>query len=212
MIDWYVEGESFSNCNCAYGCPCQFEDLPTHGHCRGFEALRIDRGHFGDTRLDGLKVALLYAWPGPVFEGGGELQAVIDARAEPDQRAALEQVLQGGETEEAATHWWVYRTMSDTLHPTLYLPIEIDLDIAARRAHVTIPGVIDGTGRPIKPPHSDGEHRVRIQIPGGIEFETAEIGSASTRSGPDSAIALDLSDSYGQFNQLRHSGRGVVHG
>ncbi len=25
-----------------------------------FEVLRIDRGHFGDIKLDGLKVAMLY--------------------------------------------------------------------------------------------------------------------------------------------------------
>lgn len=212
MIDWSIEGESFGNCNCAYGCPCQFEDLPTHGHCRGFEVLRIERGHFAETRLDGLLVALLYAWPGPIFEGRGELQAVIDERADADQRAALERVLHGGETAEAATHWWVFRAMSDVVHPTLYRPIELELDIDARRARATIPGVLTGEGRPIMPPHSDGEHRVRIQIPGGIEFETAEIGSATSRSGTDSAISLDLTDSYGQFNRLHHNGEGVVHG
>ncbi|MGR3627281.1 MAG: DUF1326 domain-containing protein [Limimaricola sp.] len=212
MIDWSVTGQSFGNCNCAYGCPCQFEDLPTHGHCRGFEALRIDKGHFGDTPLDGLCVALLYAWPGPIFEGGGELQAVIDEHAGPEQAAALDCVLHGGETDEAATHWWVFHAMSDRVHPTLFRPIEIDLDIAARRARLSIPGVLSAQGAPIRPPHSEGEHQVRIQIPGGIEFETAEIGSASSRSGPDAAIALDLSDSYGQFNELHHSGRGVVHG
>ncbi len=70
-------------------CPRQFEALPTHGDGRGFEVVRIDRGHFGDLRLDGLNVALPYAWPGPIFEGGGKLQVVVDARATPAQRKAL---------------------------------------------------------------------------------------------------------------------------
>ena len=78
-IDWYVEASSFGVCNCIYACPCQFEALPTNGNCRGFEAFRIDKGHFGKTALDGVKVALLYAWPGPVFEGKGEMQAIEDA-------------------------------------------------------------------------------------------------------------------------------------
>ena len=64
-VDWYVEGDSFGNCNCSYGCPCQFEALPTHGNCRGFEVLRIDKGHYGDVRLDGLKAAR--STPGPVI-------------------------------------------------------------------------------------------------------------------------------------------------
>ena len=72
-----------------------------------------------------------------------------------------------------------------------------------------IPGVLEASGRPIVSPATGEEHRVRIDIPNGIEFELAEIGSASTKaSGP---IALELEDTYGQFNILRHSGTGVVH-
>ena len=209
MVDWYVEGMSFGNCNCAYGCPCQFEALPTHGNCRGFEVLRIDNGHFGDVDLSGLKLAMFYAWPGPIFEGKGELQAVVDVRADEAQRKALITVLHGGETEEAATHWWVFNAMSDTIHETLFKPIDYTVDLDARSARVVIPGVLESTGRPIKPPHSDSEHRVRIQIPNGIEFEVAEIGSADSKTGDESAVRLDLKDSYGQFNRLRHSGRGV---
>jgi hypothetical protein len=62
QFDWYIEGGEFTNCNCDYACPCQFESRrPTHGDCRGFAAVRIDKGHFGDVALDGLGAALLYA-------------------------------------------------------------------------------------------------------------------------------------------------------
>ncbi len=207
-VDWYIEGKAFGNCNCNYGCPCQFEDLPTQGNCKGFEVLHIDKGHFGDVKLDGLRVALLYAWPGPIFEGNGAMQAIVDERADAKQREALIKVLHGEETEEAKTHWWVFRAMSSTVHPTLFNPIDYEVDIEARTARVSIPGVIESTGRPIKSPVSGDEHRVRIDIPGGIEFELAEIGSASTKA--NGAIKLDLDDSYGQFNILRHSATGVV--
>lgn len=197
-------------CNCIYACPCQFEALPTQGHCRGFEAVRIDRGRYGEVALDGLKVAMLYAWPGPVFKGGGELQLVIDERAEPRQREALERILCGEDTTEGATHWWVYRAMSDKVHPPLIKSIEFEVDVQARTARVAIPGVLESQGRPIKSPATGQEHRVRIDIPNGIEFEIAEIGSGSVSS--SAAIRLDIRDCYGQFNRLRHSGSGVVHG
>ena len=209
-VDWYVEGVSFGNCNCSYGCPCQFEARPTTGDCCGFEVFRIDKGYFGAVKLDGLKAALLYAWPGPVFEGKGEMQAVIDERANPEQRAALTKILHGEETTEGATHWWVYRAMSDKVNPPLFKPIDYEVDIEARTARVAIPGVLESIGTPIKSPATGQPHRVRIDIPNGIEFELAEIGSATTRS--SGAIKLDLKDSYGQFNKLRHSGSGVVHG
>ena len=208
-VDWYIEGRQFGNCNCNYGCPCQFEDLPTHGSCQGFETLQIEKGHFGDTDLAGLRCAVLYAWPGPIFEGKGQLQAIIDERADATQREALKTVLHGGETDEAATHWWVFHAMSETIHETLFKPIDLTLDIDERTAKVSIPGVLEASGQPIQAPHGGGEHRVRIDIPGGIEFELAEVGSASSKI--TGAIKLQLDDSYGQWNILRHGPSGVVH-
>ena len=207
-IDWYVEGIEFGSCNCTYACPCQFEALPTYGNCIGFEVLRIDRGHFGDVPLDGLKVALLYAWPGPIFEGKGEMQVILDEDMNERQRDALTRIVHGEDTDEGVTHWWVYRSMTETVHETLVKPIEFDVDIDARTARVAIGGVLESTGRPIESPATGQAHRVRIDIPNGIEFDRAEIGSATTSA--VAAIRLDLTDTYGQFNRLRHSGKGVV--
>jgi hypothetical protein len=207
--DWYIEGVEFGSCNCDYGCPCQFESRPTKGHCRGFEVLRIDKGHFGDVPLGGLRAALLYAWPGPIFEGNGEMQAVIDERADAAQRTALATVLHGGETNEGATHWWVFHAMSRTVHVPIFKPIEFEVNIEARTARVLIPGILESTGLPIRSPATGAEHRIRIDIPNGIEFELAEIGSATTKT-IAASIPLDLNDTYGQFNLLRHSGSGVV--
>jgi hypothetical protein len=208
-IDWLIEGKSFGNCNCDYGCPCQFESLPTHGACSGFEVFEIEKGHFGKVKLDGRRAAVIYSWPGPIFEGKGQMQIIIDERASPAQRDALNTILHGGETEEAANHWWVFSTMSDIHHPTLYNPISFEVDIDARKATASIPGVLQAEGRPIKSPATGPDHRVRIDIPNGIEFEIAEIGSGSATT--KGAVAFTLKDSYGQFNRLRQNGGGVIH-
>ena len=172
QVDWYIEGVEFSNCNCDYACPCQFESRrPTYGDCRGFAAVRIDKGHFGDVALDGLGAALLYAWPGPIYEGNGECQAIIDERADGQQRDALATVLYGGETNEGATHWWVYRMMSLTVHPQLFTHIE------RRKARIVISEVLESTAHPIRSHTTGAEHCVRITLPNGIELDLAEIGS-----------------------------------
>ena len=145
-----------------------------------------------------------------MFEGGGAMQAVIDELADEPQRKALLTILEGGETREAATHWWVYRAMSSTVHPPLFKPIHFDVDIENRRAKVSIPGVLESSGRPIVSPVTGDEHRVRIDLPNGIEFDIAEIASGSTRS--SGAVVLELDDSYGQFNRLHHTGAGLVRG
>jgi len=210
QVEWYIEGGEFSNCNCDYACPCQFESLlPTHGDCRGYAAIRIDKGHFGDAALDGLGAALLYAWPGPIYKGNGEIQAVIDERANEKQRDALITILYGGETNEGATHWWVYRKMSSTVHPPLFKHIEFDVNIEDRKARIMIPGILESTARSIISPATGAKHRVRISLPNGIEYELAEIGSGSTKT--MASIALDLNDTYFHFAVLRQSGKGVVH-
>ncbi len=209
FADWYVEGDAFGNCNCGYACPCQFEEVPTQGNCRGFEVLEVSKGHFGDTDLAGAKAALIYAWPGPIFEGGGEMQVIIDPSASDAQRSALEKVFHGEETEEMATHWFVFRAMCKTVHETLFLPIDFEMDMEERTAKVSIGDVLNSTGRPIEAPHGGGPHRVRIDIPRGIEFTLAEIGSASTKA--DAAITLDLNDSYGQWHLMKHGPSGVAH-
>jgi hypothetical protein len=208
MIDWRLEGVTFGNCNCDYSCPCQFEALPTHGNCQGFEVFQVDKGHFGDVQLDGLKAGLFYAWPGPIFEGKGSLQAVIDENADESQRSALLSIVTGEHTNEAATHFWVFHAMSDTVHDPLYKPIEFEINIERRTAHVAIPGILQSIGSPIRSPVNGDEHRVRIQVPEGIEFDVAEIGNASTES--TGAIKLDLKDTYGQWNRMRQTGAGVI--
>jgi hypothetical protein len=211
MIDWYIEGTQFGNCNCAYGCPCQFEAEPTYDDCIGFEVVHIEKGHYGDVDLGGLNVAMLTGTEEPVHEGKGNLQVVIDELADSQQRNSLVQILHGKETEDAATHWWVYCMLADIIHPALYKPIEFNVDIEARTALVNIPGVLESTGRPIIAAHSGKEHRVAIRITNGIEFEISEMGSASSKTGSESAVRLDIEDRYGQFNRIRLSGSGVIH-
>ena len=66
MTAWEIKGREFGNCNCDYGCPCQFNALPTHGHCRGLAVFDIETGFHGATRLDGLRAAGIFRWPGPI--------------------------------------------------------------------------------------------------------------------------------------------------
>lgn len=207
-IDWRIEGVEFSTCNCDYSCPCQFESLPTSGDCKGFGVMRVDKGYFGDVRLDGLHAAMLFAWPGPIFEGKGEMQLIIEERADAGQRDALSRIMHGEEVDEGGNHWWVFNAMCERQHETLFQPIQCEIDVDARKAQVRVGDLVEASGRPIKSPATGAEHRVRIDLPEGIEFEIAEIGSGTTRS--RAAIRLDLDATYGQFSTLRHNQNGIV--
>ena len=208
-VEWRVKATELANCKCSYGCPCQFNALPTHGNCRAAGAWQIEEGHFGDVRLDGLRAVALYSYPGPVHEGNGTMQAIIDERADARQREALLKILTGEETEPMATMWWVYAAMAPHKLEPVSAPIEFAVDVEARKGRISVPGIVETTGEPIRNPVTGAEHRVRIDLPHGFEFRIAEIGSATTKTSGALALA-GLTNSYGQFAHLHLSNRGVV--
>jgi hypothetical protein len=205
---WTMQCDQYTNCNCAWGCPCQFNAPNTHGFCEAVTAGRILEGRLNDTKLDGLAWAMLLAWPGQIAEGNGRQQAIVDVRATPAQREAVRKILHGESTAPGATGFWVFNsTMSEVLE-TLYLPIELEIDVERRRARLRIEGQVDSTGAPIIDPHSQAEHQVRIQLPRGFEYRVAEVGTASTTS--RGAIRLNLRDSHGHFNRSTWNQDGVL--
>jgi hypothetical protein len=38
---WMIKGREFGHCNCAYGCPCQFNALPTYGDCKAVVGMQM---------------------------------------------------------------------------------------------------------------------------------------------------------------------------
>jgi hypothetical protein len=207
-VKWMIRALEFSNCNCAYGCPCQFNALPTHGNCRAVMGFQIEEGHHGDTRLDGLKVAVVWSWPGPVHKGHGEAETLIDKRANEAQRKSLLRIVSGQDTDPGATIFNVFASTFEKVHEPIFCDIEFTIDIERRRARIFVPGHIDTRGEPILNPVTKKEHRVRIDSPNGFEYKFAEVGRGwSKTSGP---LELDLADSYGQFCQLNLSQSGVV--
>ena len=143
---WTLHGVEFENCPCAWGCPCQFGAQPTYGRCEALMGGHIEEGNFNDTNLDGLDWAMLLSWPGPVPEGNGTQQAIIDERADPTQREALRKILHGESTTPGATVFFVYNsTMSTVLEP-LYAPIELSIDVDQRTASMTIEGLVSHAG------------------------------------------------------------------
>ena len=99
MTPWEIHAIEVSNCNCAYGCPCQFNALPTTGTCEAAVGYKIQKGNYGGVSLDGLSAGMTAKWPGPIHEGNGERQIIIDDKATAEQKDALEKILSGEEEE-----------------------------------------------------------------------------------------------------------------
>ena len=208
-VQWTVKGREFVNCNCAYGCPCQFNALPTKGFCQAVAAFDIEKGHHAKIRLDGLKAIGVLAWPGPIHLGNGEALLIIDKRANEEQRSALLRIIGGQDTDPGATIWQVFSTTLTKVHDPVFADIDFTLDVDKRTARLRVPGQVEGRGEPIRNAVTNQEFRGRIDLPNGFEYLLAEMGRGWTKT--TGAIKLDLADTYGQFANIHLSQSGIVH-
>lgn len=98
LVPWAIRGELILNCNCTVFCPCVVSlgnHPPTEGTCQAWAGVRIDDGHYGDERLDGLNVGLLLEIPGLMARGNWKAAAFIDERASDEAYHGLVQVFSG---------------------------------------------------------------------------------------------------------------------
>lgn len=209
MTPWEISGTELINCNCAYGCPCQFNAMPTHGSCQAMGAISIEKGYYGDVDLSGLKIGVVFSWPGPIHEGKGKCQPIVDSSASPEQREAVLKIMTGQDTEPFATMFAVFATTLEKAYDPVFTPIRYTVDVDARRGEVNVEGVFDLHAEPIRNPVTGMEHRARIDLPHGFEYELAEVGSGTSKSRGE--ISLELKNSYAQFARLHLNNKGIVH-
>ena len=208
MTPWEIRAKEFANCNCDYGCPCQFNALPTKGSCEAVVAMEIEEGHYGDVKLDNLRMGGIFQWPGAVHQGRGKCQPFIDVRADQNQREALLKIMSGQDTDPMTTMFAVYFSTLEKVYDPIFAPIEFEVDVEARKGRYLVPGLVETRGEPIKNPVTGAEHRARIDLPHGFEYEVAEVGSGTSKT--QGNIELDLKSSYGQFAHLHLNNHGVV--
>jgi hypothetical protein len=206
MSSWLMEGPYLKICNCDPGCPCDFNQAPTHGHCHGAVAMQIDHGHFGDVSLDGVKWATLVKWPGRMDEGDGHAQAIIDAEASDEQVQALGTILSGA---AGGTIFQILDAVCPHKHDPVRAPISFEWDIESRTAHVTAGDVFETRAETLRGIDPPDPYRVKVWIPGGFEYlsedESAEVALATmVRSTAD--IEMDVVDGNANFAYVKHEG------
>ena len=206
-IDWHIKGRQFGNCNCNYGCPCQFNAPPTDNYCHGIGAFLIDEGFFGEIDLSGVKAVSMMKFPGPIHEGSGEMQIILDAQSSKDQQNAMQSIIYGKETEPMATAFAMYVSMMTKIHDPLIKNIDLDINIETRICNLKAEDIITTKTEPIKNPITGEEHRARIGLPQGMEFKEAEMGSGTTVA--NAAFETNFKDTYVQVALLNLTPKGI---
>jgi hypothetical protein len=96
-ISWNVEGVIADACQCYVFCPCEFQSLPTFGHCDDTAVLNITKGRYGNVILDGTRVAATGQSPKGMrmSEAAGNLtfaRIYIPKEASEEQKDALVEI------------------------------------------------------------------------------------------------------------------------
>ena len=209
MTEWVLRGPEIATCNCNFGCPCQFNSLPTNGDCRAGVGMHIVEGHYGKVKLDGLNWAGIFAWPGPVHLGHGEAQPIIDERATPEQRDALLKILSGQDSEPGANFFQVFASTLDKVHDPLFKKIDFNVDFKSCAGSITVPGTLDIATTAIVNPVTGKPHHPKVSIREGFEFADAEFANGSSKS--KGAIVLANENKHAHLAMIHITGRGVVH-
>lgn len=208
-VDWRLRGAGVDLCNCAYGCPCQFNAAPTHGNCEAAVGFYIEQGHFADVALDGLHVACTFAWPGPIHEGHGQCQAFIDERASDAQRQALLTILSGQEQEPTA-FFAIFASTVETMHEPHFVPVQVFIDRTALTASIQVPGVIAAKAEPIRNPMDGSVHRASMTLPDGFQFTEADCVSGTFSA--TAAVAMNYSEVNALLYELHTGPNGIIRG
>jgi hypothetical protein len=197
-IRWRIAGEKVASCNCSWGCPCQFNALPTTGRCEAIGAHLISDGYFGDTRLDGVRFAGVVWWPGAIHEGNGVRRLIIDEQANMEQRKALIALDSG---QHGGLIFEIFVAVCPNSLEPLIAAISFKVDREKRRATIRIPDLIESDVEPIKNLVTGEEHRARIVLPNGFEFKEAEMGNTvHCRVSAGEKLTFELKNTYAQLN------------
>ena len=141
-IEWRITGDWWDLCNCAIGCPCVFGSDPTLGYCEGVLTWLIREGNYGEVSLNGLAVVLVIYWEGHVLEKNREFGFLIDDRADPEQRDALETIFTG----KAGGIFEAWRDLTIRIDGVEFVPMNVSY--SDEEWQVEVPGLVEGLGGP----------------------------------------------------------------
>jgi hypothetical protein len=95
---WSIEGRMISADSCVVDCPCNLGGPPQHGLCHFVAMWQIDKGRYGDVKLDGVKAGLAGEFAQKIIGEPIKRSFVayyIDSGATAEQKEALRKLFSG---------------------------------------------------------------------------------------------------------------------
>ncbi len=187
---WTLKGTVLVSCNCDYGCPCNFNALPTNGKCEGGWTWHVREGSFDGVPLEGLNFSVYVNWPGAIHEGNGEGLILIDERADDRQRQAIATLVKG----DVGGPWGILAWTWPKVHGPKPVPYEVELNgVADARVKAGDSVYVESTT--IKNPVTGADVHPGVVLPEGLIVKRADLGCSTVFRISD-GITMDHSGQY----------------
>ncbi len=216
---WQIHAYFLDACNCDWGCPCQFNANPTHGNCEGVAGYHIVSGNYGsdDVKLDGLNMALIASWPGPIHEGHGKASYYIDNRADEKQFEALSNIITG---KAGGGPFAIYASTIEEIQEPKRASVKFQTKDIRSRVVVAFAGIgrrkekrsteqstkedtiaAEAWLEPIRNPVTGKVHRAIIEIPEAFESSRMDQASIKKLVATDGYLNFQYQGTYGSFSE-----------
>jgi len=196
--DWTLKGTVLIACNCDFGCPCNFNALPSKGNCEGGWTWHVEEGRFGDTTLDGLNFSVFVNWPGAIHEGNGEGLILVDERADEAQREAISTLVGG----EVGGPWGILAWTWPTIHGPK--AVHYDLELNGIESRVKAGDALEVAITTIKNPVTGAEVHPGVVLPEGIIIKQGDLGASSVCR-VNAGISFDHSGQYAAVGPFEYA-------
>lgn len=202
---WFLETEYLQSCNCDYGCPCNYNALPTYGNCEALIAYHIRKGNFGDVKLDGINFAWGLWWPKAIHMGEGIGKVFVDKKASPQQVKAIEEITSG---KHGGGVFAIFPSTLKTTLPTTVTNIEFHFD--PYNGSFSVEGAGKMQGGHITNAKTGAKWEGELFIPGGFGFKRGTYMSVNWNLNTNGIIPLKYEKRHGHASVTSFSNEGCI--
>jgi hypothetical protein len=196
---WSLTGSYFESCNCNAACPCVFLSPPTEGECTVLIAWHIEKGNFGDVRVDGLNAVLAAHSPGHMLQVKWRVALYLDDRSSNEQRDVLTRIFGG----QAGGHFANLAACVGELLGVKAVPV--DYRAEGRRRSLSIRGVADMEIEAL-PGQNGGEATVAGMPFCVVPGIPAVVAKSKRLSFHDRGLDWEITDKNGFYSPFAYQG------
>ena len=197
---WSMQGSILGDCNCDWGCPCNFDVAPTYGECHGVYLWLVENGRYGEVDLDGVGFVWAASSPGPIHEGNLTSVLLIDEAASAEQREAVQTLWNG----EAGLPFDILVSVTGTWLDPVFAPFEVEL--AGINSKAKVGEVYEVALSRVKNPVTGDDEELYLDKPTGFTSTRAELGMTPVSRLNVDGLSYDNSGKYGEYSRFEYAG------